>query len=108
MIEEADTTVDTPVSSLPPEVVELLHLVATEPTRPVMAALRREAPASVVTLARTTRLPAATVEDCLDGLIGRDIVTRSGEPPLYRFTDAGAALEPVLEALDGLRNCCEV
>jgi hypothetical protein len=107
MVEDADTTVDTPASSVPPEVVDLLCLVATGPTRSVVAALRQEAPATVATLARTTGLPAATVEECLEGLSGRELVAQSGEPPLYRFTDTGAGLWPVLDALDGLRDSCE-
>jgi DNA-binding IclR family transcriptional regulator len=90
--------------ALAPAVVELLCLVATPPTDRVLRGLRREAPATAATLARVTGLPAATVEEELAELTDRDLVRRSGTPTRYRFTDAGAALEPVLDALDDLRD----
>jgi DNA-binding Lrp family transcriptional regulator len=105
MVEDADSAPDAP-PALPPEVVDLLCLVATPPDRPVMAALRQEAPATVATLARATGLPAATVEECLVRLTDRDLISRSGVPSRYRFTDAGASLWPVLNALDALRDSC--
>jgi DNA-binding HxlR family transcriptional regulator len=40
-------------------------------------------------------------------LIDRNVVRRSGVPPRYRYTDAGAALWPVIDALDDLCDCCE-
>jgi DNA-binding HxlR family transcriptional regulator len=107
MVEDADSPSDTHTSALPPEVVDLLCLVATAPTRPVVATLREEAPATVGTLARQTGLSSATVEECLTTLTDHELVSVAGTPPRYRFTDAGRALWPVLDALESLRDSCE-
>lgn len=107
MVEDTDPSADAPAVALSPEVVDLLCLVATPPTRPVMSALRRKAPATVTTVARTSGLPADTVEVRLTALADRNLVRRAGTPPRYRFTDAGAALWPVLDALDDLRDTCD-
>jgi DNA-binding HxlR family transcriptional regulator len=107
MVEDADTDADAPASALAPAVVDLLSLVATPPHSEVVEALRTEAPATVAAVARETGLPPAVVERCLVRLTDRDLLARSGTPPRYRFTDAGAALRPVLDALETLRDRCE-
>ncbi|WP_158600064.1 winged helix DNA-binding protein [Halorubrum sp. Atlit-28R] len=105
MVEDAPA--DAPASALPPAVVDLLRLVATPPDREVVAALRTEAPATAATVARETDLPTVVVEECLARLIDEDLLSRSGTPARYRFTEAGAAMWPVLDALDALHESCE-
>ena len=106
MVKDADPA-DTPTSALSPAVADLLSLVATPPDSEVVWTLRTEAPATVVTVARETDIPPAVVRECLLRLADRDLLSRSGTPPRYRFTEAGAALWPVLDALEALRDRCE-
>ena len=106
MVNDADPA-DTHASALSPAVADLLSLVATPPDSEVVGTLRAEAPATVATVARETDLPPAVVRECLLRLADRDLLSRSGTPPRYRFTDAGAALWPALDALETLRDRCK-
>lgn len=88
-------------------VVDLVQLVATPPERTLLAALRAEGPLPEPRLVAAAAGPPARVRQALSGLSERGLVRPADGPgSTYALTEAGAALGPVLDAVDDLRGRC--